>query len=1031
MAVLLSAASFASAAAADVGSFDAATGTLTYDVAANSTNVETQAFSSYGSVTKVVKSGEGMLTISDGDNSTFAGTVEIVNGFFNIASANRFGATTSKICVRTGDSGSGQLYLSLKSGGQNSKHIYSSIYIAGSGPNGKGAIYAANGGMGDTLLAGTVYLDADATIGGWSRIGYYAALQDHTLTDAVSAEHICRGASPGSGHIVYVGAARFVVSGNLGGSKDNTLTISKSGATVCFWDSGTAPVWTLKADESVSISGGAGNAETKNRWGGPVVVAKGRTLTLSSYNKPDAGISVGVMGPISGEGAVKCASYSGLNAYLTGENTYEGGTTVSSGTLWANANKSIPETGSIAVSGGQLHFNVEQGKWTADEVRKRISHVAAGSGSVNFYTASGKMATDNGEGFSVGAAGALVGHAGAGTYVTSGDVTGGATLYSLGSGLWRITSKTIDAPKFYLNTGKVALEDAGCVWTSDQVSEICGNSTTLAHLVVSNTVVGGKTTTGGNNWGARMKIGCAGGQRGVVEVTGDRAALTNYLNLGEAAKSAGAVWQDGGTVLESCTSTADGSWGRSGYGAYDLTGGTLTIGHCNNLGRSTAGVGILRIAGDDADVKFTGTVDLFVGSGGTGVVHQTKGKLAASGTVRLGQREWATETPGGHSEYTLDGGTASIGSLCLGQRPAPAYSVLNVNGGQLTVGRSLFRWAKSGNTTFFTAANQPASYVNFNGGAIGPSVSSALFAADELSRPTKVTVYEGGVTIDVTKANSTVNVPLEAPNGLGVVSISLPQNCPATGWIGPQHVVIRGGSGYGATAITDFDRKTMSISKVIVTSPGQGYAEGDVVTATIPNVGNSAALACASVRLGPVPSGGLTLRDASESGHVCSICCVNTYTGATVVAGGTLKLDAEAAIASSRAVRVAADATLDLNSNGSLTVDSFGGAGTVKNGGARVERELVFDAAEVAAGKAMKLTGKLTLADGVKVRIANAEPGFPTRSRTVLTAEGGIAGDVAKHVDLGAASGDYEWSARVRGNSVRLVCGRGMVLFIR
>ena len=183
-----------------------------------------------------------------------------------------------------------------------------------------------------------------------------------------------------------------------------------------------------------------------------------------------------------------------------------------------------------------------------------------------------------------------------------------------------------------------------------------------------------------------------------------------------------------------------------------------------------------------------------------------------------------------------------------------------------------------------------------------------LFGTGALTKPTKVTVFAGGAVIDANGHNSFVSAPLEAPSGWGVASIALPQDFVRTDWLGPQHVSILGGSGRGATAITDFDATSGTISRIIVTSPGQGYAEGDTLAVSIPNNHYTSNLVCTAT-LAPLASGGLTVTNSAATAGTITLNAVNTYTGATVVAAGTLKVGVANAIAASRAARVAPGAT--------------------------------------------------------------------------------------------------------------------------
>ena len=666
------------------------------------------------------------------------------------------------------------------SSAQGDSYISPPVHIIGEGPDGNGAICAANGGMGDNMFSKGVILDGPATVGGTTRIGFYLYMNGYTLTDKVSAEHLVRGVSATApGNIVYSGGYRFVVSGTFNGSSANTLTIAKAGGTVCFWNTAANTPWTLLVNENASIASGAGTDKSRNRWHGPVVIADGKTLSLTHYSSPAAGVAVGVSGPISGNGnlVVTASSYSGLKAYLSGVNTYTGGTTVkNNGTLYAEKDKSIPETGAITLSGGYMNFVADANAWTMTELAKRLANVTGTSGNAVIYTSSGQSATDD-VGFTVTSGeGSLIGHGGDGSLVTTGPIAGKPKLYNA-SGTWTVQSPTLDIHGFNVTAGTLALDGAGYAWTSNYASYVGGDATRIGTLVVKDSVVDGKLSLSGSSPGAYTHLGhSVAGARGLLKVE-DGGAFTNKLFIGHNAKMCGAVYQTGGNVLMSCNSTADGMWGSGGYGFYDAAGGELGIGHCLNIGgNGTSGTGILRVSGGSAIARG----DMFVCSGATGVVHVTGGRLEVTQWLRLGQKEWAEGSARGTGILTIDGPDAvvKVGNvLSLGQRLSPAIGILNINGGALEVVNPIQNSPNNGATTFYTDASQKEGYVNFNGGTLRSMlVDLYLFGTGALTKPTKVTVFAGGAVIDANGHNSFVSAPLEAPSGWGVASIALPQD---------------------------------------------------------------------------------------------------------------------------------------------------------------------------------------------------------------------------------------------------------------
>ena len=696
--------------------------------------------------------------------------------------------------------------------------------------------------------------------------------------------------------------------------------------------------------------------------------------------------------------------------------------------LYAEKDKSIPETGAITLSGGHMNFVADANAWTMTELAKRLANVTGTSGNAVVYTSSGKSATDD-VGFTVTSGeGSLIGHGGDGSLVTTGPIAGKPKLYNA-SGTWTVQSPTLDIHGFNVTAGTLALDGAGYAWTSNYASYVGGDATKIGTLVVKDSVVDGKLSLSGSSPGAYTLLGhSVAGARGLLKVE-DGGAFTNKLFIGHNAKMCGAVYQTGGNVLMSCNSTADGMWGSGGYGFYDAAGGDLGIGHCLNIGgNGTSGTGILRVSGGSAIARG----DMFVCSGATGVVHVTGGRLEVTGWLRLGQKEWAEGSARGTGILTIDGPDAvvKVGNvLSLGQRLSPAIGILNINGGALEVVNPIQNSPNNGATTFYTDASQKEGYVNFNGGTLRSMlVDLYLFGTGALTKPTKVTVFAGGAVIDANGHNSFVSAPLEAPSGWGVASIALPQDFVRTDWLGPQHVSILGGSGRGATAITDFDATSGTISRVIVTSPGQGYAEGDTLAVSIPNNHYTSNLVCTAT-LAPLASGGLTVTNSAATAGTITLNAVNTYTGATVVAAGTLKIGVANAIAASRAALVAPGATLNLNSLGDLSVDSLGGGGTVANGNVTAGT-LTFPAG-MATNGTLTLTGRLTLGANARVAVTGVDDSFPQKTCVLLSAAGGIDGTVAGLDGFEGTEHPRLWNVVKAGNTLRLFYSRGTQILIR
>jgi autotransporter-associated beta strand protein len=267
-----------------------------------------------------------------------------------------------------------------------------------------------------------------------------------------------------------------------------------------------------------------------------------------------------------------------------------------------------------------------------------------------------------------------------------------------------------------------------------------------------------------------------------------------------------------------------------------------------------------------------------------------------------------------------------------------------------------------------------------------------------------------------------------------------------SGYIGEPYVRISGGGGAGACAVAEMEddgtgRGTYRVAGVTVTSPGWDYTEPPTVT--FERGGNNIATATvATVTLAPNTSGGLTKRGAG----VLTLGGANTYTGATVIAGGTLKLASAQALPTQTQVALAGG-TLDLN--GCTVTNAVGGSGTLANGSVRATfspggegalgtNTLALSAAALVGGTyiadvtadgasdLIAVDGGLDMS-GLTLQIVNPALLDRRRSYTLLTCRGTLTGTVA-----GINLPDSRW--HVTGLSeghVRLVFVDGLLIQIR
>jgi autotransporter-associated beta strand protein len=238
------------------------------------------------------------------------------------------------------------------------------------------------------------------------------------------------------------------------------------------------------------------------------------------------------------------------------------------------------------------------------------------------------------------------------------------------------------------------------------------------------------------------------------------------------------------------------------------------------------------------------------------------------------------------------------------------------------------------------------------------------------------------------------------------------------GYIGAPLVKITGGGGKGAAAMANFDPSSGTVTGITVTSPGSGYTSAPTVTLVGGNGGSTGAgvgTATATASLGAVSSGGFTKAGAGTLFLTAS----NTYTGGTIISGGTLALTNGGSIASSAAITVGSGANLDisavsftlganqtLNGNGSVTGSAIIN-GTLAPGNSTIGT-LTFGTGPVLNGITLMEINRTNAPTAAQMVVTN---GVLTYGGTlIVTNIGGtafVAGDTFKMFSAGSYGGTF------------------------
>ena len=471
------------------------------------------------------------------------------------------------------------------------------------------------------------------------------------------------------------------------------------------------------------------------------------------------------------------------------------------------------------------------------------------------------------------------------------------------------------------------------------------------------------------------------GSNGTAVVRLNGGSVTGALELASyvSAVAKGAMYQSGGEFVNLTPYAESYAIGCKGFAYYNISGG-----------------------------RFVAAGDWYLGAYGEGVLDMTGGELyhtpssVRKSRCRLGGWDGfaAVRVAGGavfnatniaealimpgysrsesSSEMTVeDGGavlTTSKGiSLGMGTSETYSHSVLNMNGGvvstyHVTRSRNYVypsdEWPE-GKSTSEAFANTYA-FVNCNGGTLKNLGWSALFGSrtSDSYPPNRVTLYERGLTIDSNGMNCRLDPGggLQAPEGLGVVSVKWDEETDGKGFVGSPRVKIVG-DGLGATAWADFDVTTRTVKQIYVTAPGNNYTYANAQI-----VMNKKVVKTVPCTVGQTISGGLVKIGSAD----VKITATNTYTGATVIRKGSLTLGADD-VFSCKSKLVLDGGNLDMNGKKQVfsSVEVTENGGNVVNGTLTLSG-LTVDFNDVRAGKSLIYNGDIVFAAGAELTLLNA-----------------------------------------------------------
>lgn len=1021
--------------------------------------------------------GSGTRTLA-GDATGFSGTLLLKGGVTRIKNAAQLGGEGATLVITNGaalDISGGLEGLTFSQLNLQDRNVF----LSGDGPDGLGAFRpeaynaasGAEGGStnqsGNAVTSSRFTLTDDATIGSpnptrWGILNSVFDQQGHTLTFNNAGRIQLNGTTvTNAGPIVLAGREKAREGGLMFGpsllGEADAPAITAYANTHLTWqgDNCQTQVRPLNVMSNMTFYNFQAykNKVTDtdyNGWSGPIdLVNPESQITLYVYG--DANRALRLNGPISGAGSLKLSG-NGQYFIMNATNTFTGDLDCS-GTNWGRWEfgwgSSIPDYSKARFGTGCVALLADDtNRWTMAQFTAFMNEASftANGTSIGFDTtlADQRLVLDNL--VVTNTTHNEIRNLGPGKIIVEGPgVFPGPALKMAVTGTVEITG-----------TEHVKMESAGDQFTIRPIADGwknlvqfrdatdvelpganyyvgCWNTNYYGRVRIENSRLYVPGLLGEPAVGGALYVGAAGAQ-GYVEIDGASSVVSNRVVLGQLG-GAGALYLRDGTLVN--LGPTGGTYGHVGdagsYGYLEQAGGYLRLARAHRIGfyRNAAKgrtTGVMALLGGTAEcVQWDGqtsgaAINLGV-DGAAGHLYMKGGSLTTHGNVlRFGEYNGAHVN--GYGIVTMEEGARLIQEerLDLGYS-CDFTAILNLNGGVLEA-NSLAKATisdKSIQDSDGFSWRGSKGYVNFNGGTFRMrDVNVAKVFDNALNR---ITVFAGGATIDTNGRDRTLDYPLEAPEGNGVISID------TTGlldreWVGSPYIAIENvgdSAGYGATVYADFDSTTRRVTGVHVVSPGCNYTAAQAVI----HYGVQACFTNA-VTLGTSTSGGLT-----KTGEgTLTINCANTFTGAVAVEAGTLKVNADGALPASAPVSVAAGATLDLNGR-PMAATSLGAAGgSVKNGTLTLPNALTFDLAAAKAGKCVSYAdGAFRFPKGASVALTNTDvrdekDRFYTLFK--VTGEGSLEGTpTLVNDDLSP------WTLVNTGRELRLAFPAGTVLIFR